>query len=89
MAFETCECGGAMIRGIWARVGEPIAGTQDVLRRVWAVYLDGIFMGVKVQIDSGSANNPIVVRRYRNPDQIFYNHRFSCAMFAPLDTIPA
>jgi hypothetical protein len=89
MGFSTCECGGALIRGHWARIGEPIPNTQEVLRRVWAVYLDGVYMGTKVHIDSGSVDNPIIARRYKNPDEVYYHHRYSCAMFVPIDFIPA
>jgi hypothetical protein len=76
MAFETRECGGALIRGQWLRLGDKVTehGPNDAswLRRVWAVYRDGVFMGIKVHIE-----------------RVDFTQRYRGQTYAPLDTIPA
>jgi hypothetical protein len=80
MTWESQECGGAIVRGQWVRVGEPISATE-VLRRVWAVYRDGVFQCIKIHIESGKG---LAQRRFDGKPYDWVFRYGSSQTFAPL-----
>lgn len=56
--FESCEVGGAVIRGLMARVGDLMyygPGDMDGMRigRMWAVYQAGTLVTIKITAEAG------------------------------------